>query len=106
MTKRVKEIINKLKTRPRIGKSVSDMIGRTDPKREQIILDLAKNVINLQEACRITKLTDKTLRKELKDGRLTGVLIGGPGGRWLIPLPALEEFLKLRRSGTGKGSKA
>jgi len=104
MNERIKNIAAKIKKHPALARAVSDRIARPDPLREQDILDLANQVLSMQDACTITGLTDKTLRKELKEGRITGVLVGGQGGRWLIPRPALTDWLKLKGIGYNSGT--
>jgi excisionase family DNA binding protein len=99
MTDRVTDIIKRIKRNPELARAVCDKIGHTDPKREQDILDLANLTVSLQEACAILHLSSKTVGNLLREGQIKGVLIGGKGGRWLIPKPALEQFLKLDGAG-------
>lgn len=97
---RIKEVINKIEGNPYLARAVDAALSQPDAARAQEVKELKELVLSLQEAIEISGLSGKTIRKELKNGQLQGVLIGGQGGRWLIPKDALLAWLKVKQPDT------
>jgi len=62
---------------------------------------MTEELLTLAEGREYLRLSDSTIRRMLKDGRLTGVLIAG---RWRVPKAVVEELA--RPEGRSKTRKA
>ena len=54
---------------------------------------MTEELLTLAEVREYLRLSDSTIRRMLKDGRLTGVLIAG---RWRVPKAVVEELATVR----------
>jgi excisionase family DNA binding protein len=56
----------------------------------EVIVMTEQDFLTIGEVCERLRLSDSTVRRMLKDGRLAGVRIAG---RWRVPRAALEAYL-------------
>jgi len=75
-----------------------NFIIREKNNRRAEVEELAGQYYCLEEAMEIFKVSSQTVRKELSEGRLLGVKIGG---KWLISKESVNERLKTRLSQKG-----
>lgn len=59
--------------------------------REVCIMKLKKDIYTLKEIEEILGVSQRTLYRYIKDGKLTAVK---PGGQWRVERPELEAFIK------------